>query len=162
MGAKNKAIRVPFTIGGDPDACCSECKLPCSLEEMSVDCHRRFFLQGLTNCSYFAYGYCFLVDQPGCVFDNGGRHDEYWLHLLNAYFHRTAEESSDPQFDARRAEVIRLVEEQIEGRAVYLCRYIEEYYKQIMEAGGGISEEMQSRLDEAYLSLLRGISRKPD
>ncbi len=162
MGANNKAIRVPYAVGGDPDAFCAECKLPCNLEEMNVDCHRRFFLHGLTNCSYFVYGYCFLVDQPGCVFDNGGRHDEYWIHLLNSYFHRTEGESKDPQFAARRAEVLRLVETQIEGRTVYLCRYIEEYYQQIMGTGGGLSDEMQSRLDEAYLSLLRGISRKPD
>ena len=161
MGAGNKAIHLPFTIGGDPEAFCGECKLPCNLEEMSVDCHRRFFLHGLTNCSYFVYGYCFLIDQPGCVFDNGGRHDEYWLHLLNAYFHRT-ENDAEPEFAARRAEVLRLVDAQLDGRSIYLCRYIEEYYQQIMGTGGGLSEEMQSRLDEAYLSLLRGISRKTD
>jgi hypothetical protein len=31
-----------------------------------------------------------------------------------------------------------------------------------MGSGGGLSEEMLSRLDEAYLALLRGITRKPD
>lgn len=162
MPQKSKAIRVPFTIGGDPDAFCLECRLPCNLEEMSIDCHRRFFLQGLTNCSYFVFGYCFLMDEPGCVFDNGGRHDEYWLQLLNSYFHRSEAEDPNPKFADSRAEVQRLIEEQIKNRSVHLCRYIEEYYQRAMETGGGLSEEMLSRLDEAYMSLLRGITRKPD
>jgi len=157
-----KATHFPFTFGGDPEAFCADCKLPCSLEEMSLDCHRRFFLRGLINCSYFVYGYCFLVDQPGCVFDNGGRHDSYWLHLLNEYFHNVGGKGESPDFAKRNAEVLRLITEQMENRNVYLCRYLEEYYGQIMGTGGGLSEEMLSRLDEAYLSLLRGISRKPD
>jgi hypothetical protein len=157
-----KATNEPFVFGGDPEAFCSECRLPCSMDEMSIDCHRRFFLHGLMNCSYLVYGYCFLVDQPGCVFDNGGRHDEYWLHLLNEYFHRAAGSDTDAEFDKRRGEVLALVDDQIRNHNVYLCRYLEEYYNQIMGTGGGLSEEMLSRLDEAYLSLLRGIGRKPD
>jgi hypothetical protein len=157
-----KATSVPFTYGTDPGAFCAECKLPCNLDEMTIDCHRRLFLRGQTNCSYLVYGYCFLVDQPGCVFDNGGRHDEYWLQLLNEYFHNAGRREENEEFLKRRAEVLRLIAAQIESHAVYLCRYLEEYYTQIMGAGGGLSEEMLSRLDEAFLSLLRGINRKPD
>lgn len=160
--AHKKVAQAPFTFGGAPEAFCGECRLPCNMEEMTIDCHRRFFLHGQTNCSYFVYGYCFLVDQPGCVFDNGGRHDEYWLQLLNEYFHNAARKEESDEFLQRRGEVLKLVAEQIESRAVYLCRYLEEYYGQIMGTGGGLSEEMLSRLDEAYLSLLRGITRKPD
>jgi hypothetical protein len=132
------------------------------MEEMSIDCHRRFFLHGMMNCSYFVYGYCFLVDQPGCVFDNGGRHDEYWLHLLNEYFHTVPGTEAGADFAKRRAEVLALVDDQIRNQNVYLCRYLEEFYNQVMGTGGGLAEEMLSKLDEAYLSLLRGISRKPD
>jgi len=160
--AKRTVTHAPFTFGGDPEAFCGECRLPCNLEEMNVDCHRRFFLHGTTNCSYFVYGYCFLVDQPGCVFDNGGRHDEYWLQLLNEYFHNASRKEENDEFRKRREEALKLVAAQIEGRTVYLCRYLEEYYTQIMGSGGGLSEEMLSRLDEAYLALLRGITRKPD
>jgi hypothetical protein len=160
--ADGKATKVPFTFGTDPAAFCAECKLPCNLDEMTIDCHRRLFLHGQTNCSYFVYGYCFLVDQPGCVFDNGGRHDEYWLHLLNEYVHNATGKEESEEYLKRRAEALALVARQIENRAVYLCRYLEEYYTQIMGSGGGLSEEMMSRLDEAYLSLLRGITRKPD
>jgi len=160
--ATKKATHLPFTFGGDPEAFCGECKLPCSLEEMSLDCHRRFFLRGLINCSYFVCGYCFLIDRPGCAFDNGGRHDEYWLHLLNEYFHNVAGREENEEFKKHHAEVLRLIAEQRENQNVYLCRYLEEYYSQIMGTGGGLSEEMLSKLDEAYLSLLKGISRKPD
>ncbi|MGD1048789.1 MAG: hypothetical protein ABR899_08585 [Candidatus Krumholzibacteriaceae bacterium] len=159
---KRTATHAPFTFGADPAAFCGECQLPCNLEEMSIDCHRRFFLRGMTNCSYFVYGYCFLIDQPGCVFDNGGRHDEYWLQLLNEYFHNAAGKEEDDEFKKRREEALKLVAAQIENRTVYLCRYLEEYYNQIMGTGGGLSEDMLSRLDEAYLALLRGITRKPD
>lgn len=161
MAAK-KASRLPFTFGGDPGAFCADCKLPCALDEATIDCQRRFFMRGLINCSYFIYGYCFLIDRPGCVFDNGGRYDEYWLHLLNEYFHNVSRREEDAAFEKHRAEVLRLVAEQMENHSVYLCRYLEEYYGQIMGTGGGLSEEMLSRLDEAYLSLLKGISRKPD
>ncbi len=160
--AIKKATQVPFAFGGAPEAFCAECKLPCNLEEMSVDCHRRFFLHGLTFCSYFVHGYCFLIDVPGCVFDNGGRHDEYWLHLLREYFHNVGGAEESGEYRKRRDEAIALIAGQIENRAVHLCRYLEEYYSVIMGTGGGLSEDMLSRLDEAYLSLLRGITRKPD
>jgi hypothetical protein len=157
-----KTRRRAFTFGGDPDLFCEECQLPCGLSEMNIDCHRRLFLQGMVRCSYFVYGYCFLIDQPGCVFDNGGHHDTYWLQLLNDYFHNITGTPEDETFHAHRAEVEKLVSNQIEQQNVYLCRYLEEYYNQVMETGGGLSEEMLSKLDEAYLSLLKGISRKPD
>ncbi len=157
-----KAVHFPFTFGGDPEMFCEECQLPCNLEQMSIDCHRRFYLQGLLNCSYFVYGYCFLIDQQGCVFDNGGQHDTYWLQLLNDYFHNVARSEEDENFLKQKEEVIKLVMDQIERQNVFLCRYLEEYYNQIMATGGGLSEEMIEKLDEAYLSLLRGISRKTD
>ena len=157
-----KPVQFPFSVGGDPVVYCEECQLPCKLEEMSLDCHRRFFLQGLTNCSYFVYGFCFLIDMPGCVFDNGGRHDTYWLQLLNDYFHNVDGREENEEFLKQREEVLKLISDQVERQNVYLCRYLEEYYNQIMKTGGGLSEEMLDRLDEAYLSLLRGISRKPD
>ena len=157
-----KAIHFPFTFGGDPEAFCAECQLPCNLDQMSLDCHRRFFLQGMINCSYFVFGRCFLIDVPGCVFDNGGRYDKYWLQLLNDYFHNVSRREEDDEFLARREEVLKLVEAQVEQQNVYFCRCLEEYYHQIMQTGGGLSEEMLDKLDEAYLDLLRGISRKTD
>ncbi len=151
-----------FTFGADPGVLCEECPLPCKLDGMSIDCHRRFFLKGLLHCSYFVKGYCFLIDKPGCVFDNGGRHDTYWLQLLNEYFHNINIREQTPDFLEKRKHVLQLIQDQIENQNVYLCRYIEEYYNQIMETGGGLSEEMLSAIDEAYLSMLRGIIRKPD
>ena len=159
---EKKAVHFPFTFGGDPEVFCEECQLPCNLDEMSLDCHRRFFLQGMLNCSYFVNGYCLLVDLPGCVFDNGGRHDTYWLQLLNDYFHNVSRTEEDEEFLKHREEVLKLISDQMERQNVYLCRYIEEYYNQVMGTGGGLSEEMLAKLDEAYLSLLRGIIRKPD
>ncbi|HUV36555.1 MAG TPA: hypothetical protein VMX58_06415 [Patescibacteria group bacterium] len=152
----------PFIFGGDPGVFCEECRLPCGLAGINIDCHRRLFLQGLVRCSYFVHGYCFLIDQPGCVFDNGGRHDTYWLRLLNDYFHNTGGTAEDETFRTHRKEVEKLVFDQIEQQNVYLCRYLEEYYHRVMETGGGLSEEMLSKLDTAYLSLLKGISRKTD
>lgn len=159
---EKKPAHFPFTFGGNPGIICEECQLPCSLEEMSIDCHRRFFLQGMINCSYFVFGYCLLVDQPGCVFDNGGLHDTYWLQLLNEFVHNISRKKEDEAFVSNRDEALKLVEDQIVNRNVYLCRYLEEYYNQILKTGGGLSEDMLARLDDAYLSLLRGISRKPD
>ena len=159
---ETKSKTMPFTFGGDPHLFCEECQLPCGLAEMDIDCHRRMFLQGMIHCSYFVYGYCFLIDQPGCVFDNGGRHDSYWLPLLNDYFHNISGCTEDESFHKHRSEVERLVMDQITQQNVYLCRYLEEYYHRVMETGGGLSEEMLSKLDEAYLSLLKGISRKTD
>jgi hypothetical protein len=108
------------------------------------------------------FGYCFLIDQQGCVFDNSGRHDAYWLQLLNDYFHNVERKEEDGEFLRHRAEVLTLIGDQITNQNVYLCRYLEEYYNQIMTMGGGLSEEMLAKLDEVYLSLLRGIIRKPD
>jgi hypothetical protein len=41
-----------------------------------------------------------------------------------------------------------------------LCRYFEEFYHRMLEDGGGSSEDVMARLDDAYLALLRGTSRK--
>lgn len=157
-------IKIPdprFVYGGELEGLCRECQLPCKLEETSVDCLRRFFLQGFLWCTYFVGGYCFLIDTPGCVFDNGGRHEDYWMNLLNQYYHNVGDvELRDPDFARRIDELKRLVADQIDGRRVSLCRYLEEIYNRIMETGGGMSEEMMARLDEAYMALLTGTSRK--
>jgi hypothetical protein len=157
-------IRVPdapYVYGGDNVRLCRDCQLPCRLEETSPDCFRRFFLQGMLQCTYFVYGYCFLSDRPGCVFDNGGEHDTYWLNLLKDYFHNVARgQENDKDFTRRRAELIALVDEQIDGRQVSLCRYFEEVYHRALEDGGGLSEDVMGRLDDAYLALLAGTSRK--
>lgn len=151
----------PYVYGGDCEILCWECRLPCRLEETSIDCFRRFFLQGMVQCTYFIYGYCFLVQQPGCVFDNGGRHDTYWRRLLNDYFHNVrGVDETDPDFARRSKELKELVFAQIESRQISLCRYVEEIYNCVMENGGGLSEEMMEKMDEAYLSLLGGTSRK--
>jgi len=107
------------------------------------------------------YGYCFLIDKPGCVFDNGGVHDNYWINLLNPYFRNVGDiDTTDPDTSKRTDELKGLVDAQIDGRTVSLCRYLEEYYHRVMETGGGMSEEMMDKLDEAYMSLLGGTSRK--
>jgi hypothetical protein len=157
-------IHVPkprFVYGGDPEPLCRECGLPCRLDETGVDCFRRFFLQGLLRCTYFVHGYCFLADKPGCVFDNGGEHDLYWSSLLNQYYHDVEDvEAKDLDFVRHVRELGRLIEEQIEARRVSLCRYLEEQYQRVMETGGGLDEETLGRLDEAYIALLGGTSRK--
>jgi hypothetical protein len=157
-------IRAPkhrFVYGGDAEALCRECQLPCRLDETSVDCFRRFFLQGLLRCTYFVHGYCFLSDKPGCVFDNGGEHDLYWSSLLNQYFHDVEGiETKDPEFVKHVRELERLIGEQLEARRVSLCRYLEEQYQRAMETGGGLDEDTQAKLDEAFLALLSGTSRK--
>jgi hypothetical protein len=131
------------------------------MDKTSVDCFRRFFLQGYLRCTYFVHGYCFLVDKKGCVFDNGGEHDTYWMNLLNQYFHNVKDVGSkDPDFVQRVDELKLLIQQQIENRQVSLCRYLEECYTRVMETGGGLSEEMMEKLDEAYLALLAGTSRK--
>lgn len=157
-----KIMKLPFVFGGDAEAFCDECQLPCNLEEINIDCHRRFFLAGNISCSYFVYGYCFLVGEPGCIFDNGGRHDSYWLQILNKYFHNTEGQDEEDNFLKHKEEVLQLIDDQINKQNVFLCRYIEEYYNRIMEMGGGLSDEMLSKLDNAYLSLLKGIKRKTD
>ncbi len=162
MGDPKKARTFPFTFGCNPQVICEECQLPCNLDEMTVDCHRRGFLQGMVNCVYFVNGYCFLVGHPGCVFDNGGRHDTYWMQILGEFFHNVSGREEDEEFLRNREEVLKLIGREIENQDVYLCRYIEQYYTQVLGTGGGLSEDMLSKLDEAFLSLLRGISRKTD
>ncbi|HEX5131606.1 MAG TPA: hypothetical protein VFX92_03865 [Candidatus Krumholzibacteria bacterium] len=155
-----KIPEAPYVYGGDRERLCRDCQLPCSLAETSPDCFRRFFLQGMLHCTYQVYGYCFL-DTPGCVFDNGGEHDRYWARLLNEYFHNVNRAGeNDPSFSQHREQVSRLVDERIADRQVPLCRYFEEYYHRLLEDGGGLSEDVMARLDEAYLALLSGTSRK--
>lgn len=150
-----------FVYGADPEPLCRECQLPCRLEETSVDCLRRFFLQGLLQCTYFVDGYCFLSEGPGCVFDNGGEHESYWMNLLNQYHHDVGDaETNDPEFVRHAGEFRRLIDDEIAGRRVSLCRYLEEHYNRVMETGGGASEEVLEKLDEAYMALLGGTSRK--
>jgi hypothetical protein len=150
----------PYVYGCNRERLCRDCQLPCRLSETSPDCYRRFFLQGMLQCTYLVYGYCFL-DQPGCVFDNGAEHDRYWLGLLNEYFHNVSgREESDAEFARHRGEVVRLVDEQIAARQVSLCRYLEEFYNRLLQDGGGLSEGIMTRFDDAYLALLSGTSRK--
>ncbi len=150
----------PYVYGGDRERLCRDCQLPCRLTETSPDCYRRFFLQGMLHCTYLVYGYCFL-DQPGCVFDNGAEHDRYWLGLLNEYFHNVSgKEESDADFARHRDEVVRIVDEQVSARQVSLCRYFEEVYNRLLQDGGGLSEDIMARFDDAYLALLSGTSRK--
>jgi hypothetical protein len=157
-------ITVPnlaFVYGGEAEQLCRECQLPCKFDETSVDCFRRFFLQGYLQCTYFVYGYCFLQDAAGCVFDNGGVHDTYWMNSLNQYFHNVKDVSlRDPDFIKHVDQLKELIEQQINGCQVSLCRYVEEHYNRVMETGGGMSEEMMDRLDEAYMALLSGTNRK--
>jgi hypothetical protein len=54
----------------------------------------------------------------------------------------------------------KLIDEEIAGRRMSLCRYLEEQYNRVMETGGGLSEETLGKLDEAYMRLLSGTSRK--
>ncbi len=153
--------RVSFLYGGDLETLCRECRLPCRLDTTGVDCLRRFFLQSLLQCTYFIYGYCFLVGTPGCVFDNGGMHENYWMNLLNGYFHGVGDAArTDAAFDRRSEELKTLVFEQIASRQISLCRYLEEVYNKVMETGGGLGEDMMEKLDEAYLALLSGTPRK--
>lgn len=155
-----KVPRAPYVYGGDPEGLCRDCQLPCRLDETSPDCLRRFFLQGMLHCTYFVYGYCFL-DRPSCVFDNGGQHDSYWVNVLNDYFHNAGgRDDTDPDFVQRRKQLLKLVEEQIADRQVSLCRYLEEVYHRALEDGGGLSEDVMAHLDDAYLDLLAGTSRK--
>lgn len=155
-----KVPEAPYVYGGDRGQLCRECRLPCRLEETGPDCFRRFFLQGFLRCTYFVHGYCFL-DRPGCVFDNGGEHDRYWLNLLNEYFHNVARRGeSEPDFARRREQLAALVSDQIANRQVSLCRYFEEIYHRVLEDGGGMSEDVMGGLDDAYLALLAGTSRK--
>ncbi len=95
------------------------------------------------------------------MFDNGGKHDSYWRNLLNQYFHNVKDvESKDPDFIKHVEELKWLIDQQIENRQVSLCRYLEEIYNRVMETGGGLSEEMMDALDEGYIALLGGTTRK--
>jgi hypothetical protein len=67
---------------------------------------------------------------------------------------------SDPDFVTHVEQLKMLIEEQIAGHQVSLCRYVEEIYNRIMETGGGMSEELMEKLDEAYIALLSGTARK--
>jgi len=155
-----KVPAAPYVYGGDTTRLCRDCQLPCKLDETAPDCFRRFVLQGMLQCTYFVYGYCFL-DRPGCVFDNGGDHDTYWVHVLRDYFHNVAaREETENDFVARREQLLKLVSEQIADRQVSLCRYLEEVYHRALQDGGGLSEDVMSKLDDAYLALLAGTSRK--
>ena len=83
------------------------------------------------------------------------------MNLLNQYFHNVEDvEDKDPDFVKRVKELKSLISGHIESRQVSLCRYLEEIYNRIMETGGGMSEEMMEKLDEAYMALLGGTSRK--
>lgn len=137
------------------------CALPCGFAACGETCHRRHFLQGLLHCSYFYKGYCFLIDVPGCAFDNGGRTEEFWLGLLRDYVYNLKSQPDDESFAKARAQSVRYLEEQIEGRNVFLCRYFEEKYNAILESGGGASEEESRALDRAYEALMSGARRKP-
>lgn len=156
-----KVPAAPYVYGGDTTGLCRDCQLPCRLDETSPDCLRRFFLQGMLQCTYQVHGYCFL-DAPGCVFDNGGEHDSYWVHVLNDYFHNVGGhgENERADFVERREQLLKLVNERISNRQVSLCRYLEEVYHRALEDGGGLSEDVMGHLDEAYLALLAGTSRK--
>jgi len=160
-GSDIEVPAAPYVYGGDNTQLCRECQLPCQLKVTSTDCFRRFFLQGMLECTYFVFGYCFLTTEPGCVFDNGGRHEDYWLNLLNDYFHNVGNrDTTDPDFVSNSEQLKKLVAQQVEDRQVQLCRYFEEYYNRVMEQGGGLSEDIMEKLDEAFLSLLAGTTRK--
>lgn len=151
----------PFIYGGDAEGLCRECQLPCRLNRTSVDCFRRFFLQGYLHCTYLVHGYCFLQEADGCVFDNGGKHDVFWRNSLNQYFHNVKDiDLQDPDFAKHVDQLNALIDQQIADRQVSLCRYIEEHYNRIMETGGGISDDVMEKLDEAYIALLGGTPRK--
>lgn len=155
-----KVPPAPYVYGGDPTELCRDCQLPCKLDETSPDCMRRFFLQGMLQCTYFVRGYCFL-DRPGCVFDNGGEHDQYWVHVLNDYFHNVkGREENEPDFRQRREQLLEIIRVQIADRQVSLCRYLEEVYNRALDDGGGLSEDVMGHLDDAYLALLAGTDRK--
>jgi hypothetical protein len=84
------------------------------------------------------------------------------MQLLGEYFHNVNNREEDEEYLRNHREVLKLIENEIERQDVFLCRYIEQYYAQVLETGGGLSEDMLSKLDDVYLSLLRGISRKID
>jgi hypothetical protein len=83
------------------------------------------------------------------------------VHVLNDYFHNVAgRDDTERDFTQRREQLLKLVDQQIADRQVSLCRYLEEIYHRALEDGGGLSEDVMGRLDDAYLALLAGTSRK--
>ena len=154
-------VNTQFTHGAPYDALCEMCNLPCGFEACGETCHRRHFLEASLQCSYFFRGYCFLIDVEGCAFDNGGKSEDYWLGLLRDYVHNVAGKERDEDFQKAREQTRRYLEEQIEAKNVYLCRYLEEQYNQALESGGSASEEELEHLDLAYEFLMSGGKRKP-
>jgi hypothetical protein len=154
-------VNTHFIHGPRPEELCDICALPCGFTACGETCHRRHFLQGMLYCSYFFRGYCFLIDVPGCAFDNGGRTEEYWRGLLRDYVYNVTGRDEDETFQRARAQAIRYLEEQIEQKNVFLCRYFEEQYSQVLQSGGSASEEELMHLDRAYEALMSGGKRKP-
>ncbi len=161
----NKPTKPPvnthFTHGAPYEALCEVCSLPCGFEACGETCHRRHFLMGALQCSYFFRGYCFLVDVEGCAFDNGAKTENYWLGLIRDYVHNLKGQEEDESFLKAKEQSIRYLEEQIELKNVYLCRYVEEQYNLALQSGGSASEEDLEHLDTAYEQLMSGAKRKP-
>lgn len=154
-------VNTHFTHGAPYDALCDVCSQACGFKACGEFCHRRHFLQGALQCSYFFRGYCFLVDEPGCAFDNGAKTESYWLGLLRDFVYNVKNREMDAGFLKAREQSIRYLEEQIELKNVYLCRYLEECYNEQLQSGGSASDEDLEHLDRAYESLMSGGKRKP-
>ncbi len=154
-------VHVDFICGADPRALCEVCELPCGFEACGTTCHRRHFLAGLLNCSYLYRGCCFLVDVPGCAFDNGGRTEGHWLPLMNAYLHNRERSAESEDFRLARQRTEEYLNEQIEAQNVYLCRYVEEIYNLALASGGSLAADELEHLETALLRLLAGAARKP-
>ncbi|MHB8079104.1 MAG: hypothetical protein ACYDIE_07605 [Candidatus Krumholzibacteriia bacterium] len=149
-----------FIHGARPEDLCEECELPCGFAACGVTCHRRHFLAGLLRCSYLYRGYCFLVDVPGCAFDNGGRTESQWLPLLNSWLHSRTRADESEDFRLARLRTEEYLNEQIEAQNVFLCRYLEEVYNLALSSGGSFVEEELTHLESGLLKLLSGTSRK--
>jgi hypothetical protein len=150
-----------FLYGARPQDLCEVCELPCGFTACGPTCHRRHFLAGLLRCSYFYRGYCFLIDVPGCAFDNGGQTEGTWLSLLNAWLHNRERAAESEDFRLARQRTEEALNEQIEAQNVYLCRYLEEVYNQALASGGSFDAEELEQLEAALLRLLSGMPRKP-
>lgn len=150
-----------FIWGARPEDLCEICELPCGFSACGPTCHRRHFLAGLLNCSYLYRGYCFLVDVPGCAFDNRGQTETHWLPLLNSYLHNKARSAESADYRLARQRTEEYLNEQIEAQNVYLCRYLEEVYNLALASGGSLAEEDLAQLEAAILKLLSGMPRKP-
>ncbi len=154
-------VNTHFTHGASCESLCEVCSLPCGFQACGELCHRRHFLKGALHCSYFFRGYCFLLDEEGCAFDNGARTESYWLGLLRDYVYNVERKEEDESFVKARGQAIRYLEEQIELKNVFLCRYLEEQYDLALQSGGSASEEELGHLDVAYEALMSGARRKP-